>query len=144
MKMKRLLQFIIGYCLLHTYRPLQFQRNKIFVQDKLKSMRVISTTQNEKNMNLFLNVGDFVRKIFPDETKITREDNKQKTVPPVIQVPELKPRVVETNNKNIEVLLWTGITGAAFFILAFESSKYFFPLALVLGTSALMCCSRQI
>ena len=134
MKMKRLLQFIIGYCLLHTYRPLQFQRSKIFVQDKLKSMRVISTTQNEKNMNLFLNVGDFVRKIFPDETKITREDNKQNTVPPAIQVPEVKPRVVETNNKNIEVLLWTGITGAAFFILAVESSKYFFPLALVLGT----------
>ncbi len=137
MKMKKLLQFLIVYCLLHTYRPLQFQRSKVVVQDKLKSMRVISTTQNEKNVNLFLNVGDFVRKIFPDEKKIIKENNKQNTVPLVIQVPEVKPRrVVESNNvnKNIEVLLWTGITGAAFFVLAVESSKYFFPLALALGT----------
>ena len=145
--MKGLLQFIVATCLLHTYQPLKFQRSKIVVlQDKLKSMRVISTEQNEKTMNLFHNVGDFVRKIFPDENKITagtREDNKQKTVPvqstvPVVKVlevkvPDVKPRVEVDTKSKIEGLLWTGITGFIFFILAVESSKYFFPLALLLG-----------
>ena len=109
-------------------------------------MRVISTEQNEKKMNLFHNVEDFVRKIFPDENKITgtREDNSQKTVPvqstapvvkvPEVKVPDVKPQLeVDTKSNKIEGLLWTGITGLIFFILAVESSKYFFPLALLLG-----------
>ena len=135
--MKGLLQFLIFLNLLHVYQPLQFQRRKIIVhQERLKSMQVISTTQNEKTKNLFLNVGDFFRKTFPDEKKVTVaiKENLQSTIPAVSKIE--KPRVVaESNNNNndIEVLLWTGITGIAFLMLVIESSKYFFPLALLLG-----------
>lgn len=134
--MKGLLQFLIFLNLLHVYQPLQFQRRKIIVHQERKSMQVISTTQNEKTKNLFLNVGDFFRKTFPDKKKVTVaiKENLQSSIPVVSQIE--KPRVVaESNNNNndIEVLLWTGITGIAFLMLVIESSKYFFPLALLLG-----------